>query len=169
MPDTSLGFTYPDASGNVNLWEHFQELATDINDYIASHGRIATELQTSDSATFTTANTAIGTVTAALVSGRTYKIRLITHIGTTTGGDTADVNIRENNTAGVEIQAAVAVPIPTNTAVGHYVELEGEYTAVATGSKTFVAVASRNSGSGTLRREAAATRPHLFYVDYTRG
>lgn len=169
MPDTSLGFTYPDATGNANLWEHFQALATDINDYLASHGRISTSVETTDSATFTTANTQIGSVVAALVSGRTYAVRLVTHIGADATGSTADVNLRENNTAGAEIQAAVGVPIPTSTAAGHYLAIEGEYTAVSTGNKTFVAVAARNSGSANLRREAAATRPQLLYVEYARG
>ena len=166
MPDTSLGFTYPDASGNANLWEHFQALATDINDYIASHGRIATTIETSDSSTFTTTLTAIASVTAALVSGRTYKVRAITHLRTTVAADTANVQLREDNTAGTEMQTAAAVEIPSTTAGGHYFTLETEFTAVSTANKTFVLCAQRASGTGTLVREAAGIRPTLLYVDY---
>lgn len=166
MPDTALGFTYPDASGNANLWEHFQALATDINDYLASRGRVATMTpETADSATFTTTVTSIASVTAQLVTGRVYKLRLITHIASTVAGDRVDLAIRENNTAGTELQTLTAAPIDTTTSAGHYFDVEAQFTAVATGSKTFVGTAARQAGTGTLRREAASTRPTLFYVD----
>jgi hypothetical protein len=32
MPNTSRGYTYPDSTGHDRLWEHYEELATDIND-----------------------------------------------------------------------------------------------------------------------------------------
>lgn len=31
MPNTSRGYTYPDSSGHDRIWEHIQELATDVN------------------------------------------------------------------------------------------------------------------------------------------
>lgn len=31
MPNTTRGYTYPDSSGSDRIWEHFQELATDID------------------------------------------------------------------------------------------------------------------------------------------
>lgn len=31
MPDTGRGYTYPSSAGSVNLWEHFQALAEDID------------------------------------------------------------------------------------------------------------------------------------------
>lgn len=34
MPDTPLGITYPASSGNCNLWEHFEALATDADTVI---------------------------------------------------------------------------------------------------------------------------------------
>jgi len=32
MPDTSRGYTYPSSAGSVNLWEHFEVLAEEINE-----------------------------------------------------------------------------------------------------------------------------------------
>jgi hypothetical protein len=31
MPDTTRGYTYPDSTGSANIWEHFQELAEDVD------------------------------------------------------------------------------------------------------------------------------------------
>lgn len=44
MPDTSMGITYPASTAHTRLWEHFQELASDLNglldlpDPVAAHG-----------------------------------------------------------------------------------------------------------------------------------
>lgn len=169
MPDTSLGFTYPDAAGNVNLWEHFQALATDINDYIASHGRVQTSVADTDSATFTTSETIVATVTAALVTGRTYKVRAVTHIATTVANDLVTLRLNETDLSGTQLQSNDNRELLSTSVAGFYFDIEGEWTAVATANKTFVVGAVRASGSGNLRREAAATRPTIMYVDYVRG
>jgi len=36
MPDTSLGYTYPASTDHDRIWEHFEELATDINNDVAA-------------------------------------------------------------------------------------------------------------------------------------
>lgn len=166
---TSLGFTYPEATDNANLWEHLQELAENINDYLASHGRIQTTTELADSSSFTTTETVIASVTAALVTGRTYRVRYVGKVGTSVGGDTVNLLMKDTNLAGAEIMSRPNEPLPTNTAGGHYFEMETEWTAVATANKTFVVTAVRASGSGSVRREAAATRPTLLYVEYVRG
>jgi hypothetical protein len=45
---------------------------------------------------------------------------------------------------------------------------EVEYEADATEDKTFVLTLDRESGTGTSRRDASATSPSYFYVDYIR-
>lgn len=170
MPDTTgLGFVFPEATDDVNLWEHFEALAVSINDYIASHGRVATAVVDTDSPTFTTSEASLGALVAPLVSGRTYKVRMILHIGTTVANDWVTLRLCETNLAGTQLHSIDNAPLPSTTAAGHYFAIEGEYTAVATGNKTFVVGGVRASGTGTLRREAAAIRPTIFYVDYVRG
>ena len=34
MPQTPEGLTYPDSSGHTRLWEHFQQLAEDVDDLV---------------------------------------------------------------------------------------------------------------------------------------
>lgn len=131
-------------------------------------GRIATGKETTDSANFTTTETSIVSVAAPLVNGATYRVTLITHIGTTVAGDLATVRIRENTAAGTEIHGDV-LELPTNRATGYPYQGEEEYTAVATATKTFHGTAVRTSGSGSLRREGATTRGTYLYVDYIRG
>lgn len=87
---TALGFVFPEATDDVNLWEHFEALAVSINDYIASHGRVATAVVDTDSPTFTTSEASLGALVAPLVSGRTYKVGMILHIGTTVANDWGD-------------------------------------------------------------------------------
>lgn len=140
-------------------------------DDILSRFRVGTGFEDTDSATFTTVALEIATVTAALVAGRTYRVKLVTHIGiaAVTAGDAVSLSIKEDSASGTDIQGAANVPIPTATGAGHYVQLETDYTAVATGNKTFSATAVRGGGTGTLRREAAGIRPTIFTVDYAYG
>lgn len=172
MPDTSLGITYPASTAHTRIWEHLQTLADDVNTLMTtgrlSGSRIATAVEDTDSATFSTVETSLTSVAASLTTGRTYRIRLVTHIGTTVTNDTATVRVREDTVAGTELFGDVSTALSSST-VGTLVILEGEYTAVATASKTFVATAVRSGGTGLLRREAATTRATYLYVDYIRG
>jgi hypothetical protein len=59
--------------------------------------------------------------------------------------------------------------VGTVSASGEALELEAEFTAVATGNKTFVATGIRNGGTGTLHADATAVRNRYLYVDYIRG
>lgn len=127
--------------------------------------RIATTVETTDSATFTTTETAIASVTAALVSGRTYRVRIVTRIGTTVANDAVIVRLREDSTAGTEMASGRLGSLDTGVA-GNLIVFEAEYTAAATANKTFVASAVRSSGTGTYHREAGTNRPTYLYVDY---
>lgn len=138
---------------------------------ISSRFRVGTGYEDTDSSTFTTTTTVIVSCVAQLVAGRTYRVKLVTHIGlaSPTTADSASLGIREDSVSGTELQGLNSLPLPSSTAAGHYGQLETDYTAVATGSKTFVGTAVRNAGTGTLRREAAGIRPTILSVDYAYG
>jgi hypothetical protein len=139
-----------------------------INYALEGTHREATQSLTADSSTFTTTETEIGTVTANLVAGATYRPRVTSHIGTSVANDIATCRIREDSVAGQQIQER-QVALPNAGVAGNLCDMETEYTAVSTGAKTFSFTAARSSGSGNLRREAQGDRPHIFYVDYVRG
>lgn len=129
--------------------------------------RITTATETADSSTFTS-ETQIGSITAPLVSGRTYRVRCNASVGSSVNADTVLVRIREDNTSGTQIHLNTGA-IYTTGNIPRVIPLEAEYTAVSTGNKTFVVTAQRLSGTGNIRREALSNWPQLFYVDYIRG
>lgn len=130
---------------------------------LLSGQRIATTTETTISAGFT-AETIINTVTAALISGRTYAIGLFTGITSTVAGDNAEFRIRENNVAGTQLQVVRKDLLATN--ITEVVFLYAQYTAVATGDKTFVGTGFRQAGTGTLTRNTSPTAPAYMYVEY---
>lgn len=129
--------------------------------------RIATATETSDSSGFT-AETSIATVTAALVTGRTYRVRVVTKIVSTVAADTAIVRVRENDASG-NILTHALMETTSTSGFGWPIVQEAEYTAVSSADKTFAVTAARNSGTGNVRREASSNGPTYLYVDYIRG
>lgn len=123
---------------------------------------IAVATETSDSSTFTTTETAIGSVTASLISGVTYTIAAQVPLSSTVAGDDVDVRIREDNVSGTEMALTTVDIVSTTTPT--VAVLNARYTAGSTGSKTFVATGDRVGGSGNIRREAASTRPQIIRV-----
>ena len=130
--------------------------------------RIATTVETSDSSTFTTSETTIASVTASLVSGRTYRIRFYGSIVSTVADGQVQCRLREDNTSGTQMQGVNVFPANTSSS-GHPLPIEAEFTAVSTGNKTFVATGQRVSGTGTINMNGAATNPAYMYCDYIRG
>jgi hypothetical protein len=128
--------------------------------------RISTNIRTSNSSAVT-AETVIDSVTASLVAGRTYKVRWDTKFNSTVANDTAFFRLRENNLAGTQLQNVRVFLSSTGT--GYPAALEAEFTAVATGNKTFVGTLARASGSGDVSTPASANSPGYLYVDYVRG
>ena len=131
--------------------------------------RIATSIETSDSSTFTTSETALQSVTAAVVSGRTYRVKWATRLSSSVANDQIGANIREDSVAGAQLAGDNIQVFGASSTNGWPFRAEVEYTADATESKTFVATGTRISGSGNCFREAASNRPSYLYVDYIRG
>lgn len=132
--------------------------------------RIATGIVaagSADSASVTTTEISIGSVTASLVAGRTYRVRYVTRLGTSVAGTIALARIREDSVSGAEMVGDNLYLGSAGTA-GNFATSEGEYTAAATGSKTFHLTITRAGGTGDVRRESSFM-PTYIYVDYLRG
>lgn len=130
--------------------------------------RIQTAIETTDSGTFTTGDTQVASITAALVSGRIYRVRFAGSFVSTVAADTVLARIREDTSGGTVLQEKNRV-VGTTSGAGEALDFEVEFTAASSANKTFVVTAIRNGGTGTLHRDAAATRPSYLYVDYIRG
>jgi hypothetical protein len=130
--------------------------------------RVATSTESADSANVTTTETTVQSVTAALVSGRTYRVRWAGRLSSSVATDTFVGRIREDNATGTEL-ASWQTDSNLPATLGLAGVIEAEYTAGATANKTFVLAIVRSAGSGNGRLEAAATRPAYLYVDYISG
>lgn len=128
--------------------------------------RIATAIALTDSATFDDSpEVQLQSVTGILRAGRTYRITWFTDIFGTVAGDQFFFRIKEDSISGTLLdfrrwRQHAAVNFPYRTEV--------EYTA-ADGAKTFVVSGDRESGTGLGNRDASATSPSYFYIDYIRG
>jgi len=132
----------------------------------ASTRRIATTVRTTNSASFTS-ETLINSVTASLVSGKTYRVKWMVDVASTVAGDLARVRLRQDSVAGTEMQLVNRLLHGTTT--DYQAVLEAEYTAGSTGNKTFVGTVTRQFGTGNLACNANANQPQYLYVDYIRG
>lgn len=128
--------------------------------------RIATTTVTTDSATFTTAETSLATVTASLVTGRTYRIVWVPAFQITVDS-VIRATIREDTISGTILNLRDVWIDSGGTATG--LEVEVLYTAVATGDKTFVGSGDVLAGAGTANLNAASNFPSYLYVDYLEG
>lgn len=120
----------------------------------------------SDSSNFT-AETAVVTVTVTLVNGCSYLIDAMFALASSVAADIVDGRIREDSASGVEMQFSRQTV--DSTAQGQTFRLAAQYTATASGSKTFAITGARSSGSGNIRLEASSTRPSFIRVVYTGG
>lgn len=128
--------------------------------------RIETSEITSPSSDVTTTETTVASVTADVVSGRTYRITADVALEGSVAGDRFSVRIREDDSSGAQLQRREFDVEYTDYIPYH---LEVEFPASSTVSKTFVVTLERESGSGDLRINAFSSRPSYLYVDYVRG
>lgn len=126
--------------------------------------RVGVQTYTSDSSTFTTSETEIGSITVDLINGVQYEIRCDAHVSSSTAGDTVTCRIRENNTSGTEIQVVSGNTVSTTGNRPVAIPLWGLYTAVATGSKTFSITAVRQAGAGNVFRDVSSVAPMIITV-----
>lgn len=170
MPTTASGLWYPASTDDVRVWEDMEALAESVQAVFDRRGRIATTTRIASS-TGVTSETVVDSVTASLVAGITYSVTWNPGVDSTVAGDTLLVRLRQDGIAGTQMQRS-RVEIPATGGAGtRYIEtLYAEFTAAATGSKTFVGTIQRLSGSGSVSVECTdATEPVYLRVDYVSG
>lgn len=132
--------------------------------------RIATAIETSDSSTFTTTETAIAQVAPDVVDGRRYAVWAIFRVASTVDNDDVQVLIREDSTSGTVLtEDGVELTHDLQSTRGMGGLLYAEFTATATETKTFVLSAVRAAGTGNIRREATPNKPTYLFVEYVSG
>lgn len=129
--------------------------------------RIAGTLRTSSVGTFTTTETIVDTVTAALVSGRTYGVWVFNQTQSSVAGDAVGCKIREDNVSGTIL--ANQRQEMSDSGAGYGVAQYVEYTASATANKTFVATQVRSTGTGNITAAGSANQQANIYVEYVSG
>lgn len=130
--------------------------------------RLATTRAEADSATFT-AETLIDSVTASLISGRRYRVRWVVSMQSSVNNDTMNARIREDDLVGNQLVVRRELSSINTAGSGPDCSLETEFTAAATGDKTFVGTGARSAGTGNITAEGNAQFPRLLYVDYLSG
>lgn len=129
--------------------------------------RIATSVRTSTVGTFTTTETIVDTITVPLVSGRTYGIFSQADAQSSVANDQVIYSLREDDAAGTRIAVTRLTCLGTNAPFPG--RLYGEYTAVASGDKTFVVTMVRTVGTGNITASGGTTQKMYLYVDYLSG
>jgi hypothetical protein len=144
--------------------------------FLSEGGRIPGEIigtptiETSDSGTFNTTETAVLSVTVPLVSGRTYSIHTYLRISSTVDNDDVRVAIREDSASGAFVTTdRRELDADNQGSLGQSFHVMAFFTATATEDKTFVTSAVRDSGTGTYNLSASANRPSMLYVRYEFG
>lgn len=162
---TNLALPYPASIDHTRLWEHIQNLAVAIDTAIGPLPlvrRVGSSSVTSTGSSFTS-ETVTDTITVNLTSGKVYEIKASQMWSSSVVDDINMATIRENNISGTVLQQR-SVQLP-NTSRWFGTEMSVLYTAVATGSKTFVVTGQRVAGSGNITRGGATTTPSVMTVN----
>lgn len=124
---------------------------------------VGSDTQTTDTGTFTTTPTQIGSVTWPQIDGYTYLIAYRAQL-VSTGADVYQATLYEDSTAGTErhgcrTDSRTSDQLRPNILHGRYLHV-----AVGTGSKTFVITGHRISGAGNVWRDAGTDHIQLMTV-----
>ncbi|WP_156925881.1 hypothetical protein [Glycomyces arizonensis] len=128
--------------------------------------RVATSKRTMNSIGFASA-VVIDSVTAPVEAGKTYHLKWIVDVSSTVAEDVARLYLREDSISGTVRQINHLRMAMANQDFG--ITVEADWTAAATGSKTFVATAERRLGTGTFSCNANANEPAYLTVEYVSG
>jgi hypothetical protein len=127
--------------------------------------RVGTTKLTADSSTWSGTEFEATTVSGTLVSGKRYVIAFRGRISSDVAADSDNLRIREDNLTGTQLMLG-QVYLPTNSGNGYMVNVYAEYTAVASGSKTFSFTGNRSIGTGTTHRiRGSATAPSWMTIE----
>lgn len=131
--------------------------------YIAT--RVDTTEITANSSTYGATETTLYTITPSLTNGLTYRVGVLLKVAVDVAADVSFVRIREDTLTGNQLDGTNVYCGTTNTS-GFLVIATSEYTATATGAKTFVITGQRVTGTGTAHGvKASANRKSYITVD----
>lgn len=126
----------------------------------------AETVRTANSAGFTTTEIVLDSVTVNLVANTAYRVVWIGQMRSSVAAtDIGQGTIREDSVSGTIVQVANVLCAGNAGAQPMPLTVEGRYTPVSTGAKTFVATGNRNRGTGTITSTAAGNNPTLFRVE----
>jgi hypothetical protein len=127
--------------------------------------RIATAYFQNTVGPITTTETQVLNITAATVTGRTYRITATMPYDSSVVTDAYFLRIREDSVSGAEVQGRrISANVAGVTAFD--ATIEGEYTADANENKVFSVTIVRTSGTGQLNRTGSSAAPAIIYVDH---
>lgn len=129
--------------------------------------RIATTNRTTTPSTFT-AETVTDTVSADLVTGRTYGIWWFAQCQSSVANDQVGIKIREDSVSGT-ILANQRAPVLVSSGTAYPIAQYVEFVAVSTANKTFVGTMVRSVGTGNITAGASANQQATIYVEYVSG
>lgn len=160
-------YPYPQLTDTVDVPGDIQALAdaldTDVQDILDNYLKGESASITTDSTSWTTAETQLISVTLDVVSGITYGVSALVAIGTSLANDIDFPRIREDSLTGNQLVGQNLI-MPTIAGSGYPISLYTEYTAVSTASKTFVLTGNRIVGTGAHQAHAATNRPSFLTV-----
>lgn len=144
----------------------------DVTSYSDVAVRAATASVTADSATWSASESgALLTATGTVTAGQTYKIFFSGNVSTNAtaaspGIEISIMRIREDTATGNQLDGKIFY-VPTVAGNGYGGHLYAEWTASATGSKSFVVTGNRVTGSGTNSHQlrAGSNHPCILTVD----
>jgi hypothetical protein len=144
MPQTSLGFTYPDSSGHTRLWEWIQTLAEDIDEYLVGWKSVSGRVKDATGGTIATTEAVEKTVDLTIpASWLTYDVDVFVSVrcletGVASGNTSITLRVRKTDTAGAEW--------------GSMLHLVGDGSTVIdnVGPATFAAYAEGESATGVI-------------------
>jgi hypothetical protein len=125
--------------------------------------RVGTLKLVADSAAVT-AEASVGSVTCYLETGKTYALTGNARISSTVASENSIARVREDTASGTQVTQA-QVTVSNTSTQGFNAAIYGEYTAVATGNKTFHLTLQRNGGTGNHQIRGAAVAPSWLYVE----
>jgi hypothetical protein len=131
--------------------------------------RINTLEITTPSSTFTTTEVVLATFTADLVEGRVYQVTAKMPLTSDTANAECRVQLREDTLAGTILDSNCAEMSTATSTTSNNIEVESEYQAVATGTKTFVVTGQLVSTAGpVLTMNASGTRKGYVIANFIR-
>jgi hypothetical protein len=167
---TTYALTYADSTSNVNLWTHFQNLATDVDTTLLTRfGVVAYWPRTTSVSSLAGAETSISRIdNIAFLGGVFYTIETTTLSTSVVAGETGKLAIRLS-TAGVATTASAALDIVefnanSGTAPQQGAQCVAYYAPAGNATGSVLLTVGRTGGTGTVTVNGNSTQPIVLMV-----